>query len=140
MINIAFFILCSAIMDNISSYNSFEKYFIVKEAQTKKSIYGHLSFWFSTHAWKNKYAMKEWMMSLGISKKISTWLAKDVLVVFTDAWHFFKAIGILAIVEPYVSLFSEQYQINYLITYILVFILSGQLFNVLFYSFKKLGE
>jgi hypothetical protein len=127
-------------MDNISSYNSFEKYFLKKLIQTKKGIYGHLAFWFANDAWENKYQLKEWLVKLGVNEGVATWLAKDVLVIITDAWHAFKAVGILFILYPYVNIFSESLSVNFWLCYIAVFMISGQLFNVLFYKFKKLGQ
>lgn len=140
MISIIVFILCSAVMDNISSYNSFEKYFLKKLIQTKKGVYGHLAFWFANDAWENKYQLKEWLVKLGVNEGVATWLAKDVLVIITDAWHAFKAVGILFILYPYVNIFSESLSVNFWLCYIAVFMISGQLFNVLFYKFKKLGQ
>jgi hypothetical protein len=121
-------------MDNIAAYDTFSKYF-------KKKGYNNLSFWFKKDSWENKYQLKKWLMKCGMTDYVATILAKDVFVVLTDAWHFFKAVGIAIILQPYVKIFAEYlqpYGINYLITYIITIILSGSVFNFLFYKFSNL--
>lgn len=143
MINIIIFMLCLAVMDNISSYNTFWNYFTRLYLKTGNKIYNHLAFWFDNDSWQNKYQLKEYLISCDIPAPIANWLAKDILVVITDAWHFFKAVGIIAILQPYVGEFSEVlklYRINYFFTYVITFALSGALFNYLFYSFSKLDK
>jgi len=125
-------------MDNISSYDTFANFFRRKEKETGKPIYGHLAFWSQRDSWKNKYQLKEWFEKLGIPDSISTWLAKDVFVVFTDAWHFFKAIGIVAILYSYVVEFSTFLGINFWLCYFITFSLTGIVFNFLFYSLRKI--
>jgi len=139
MISIIVFMICMAVMDNIASYNTFEKYFLRKQLETKKSIYGHIAFWFANDGWENKYQLKEWLVKIGLPADTAIWLAKDVLVIITDAWHAFKAVGILFILYPYIDIFSREYEINYWVCYIGTFIISGELFNMMFYRFKRLN-
>ena len=139
MIGILIFIICSAIMDNISSYNTFIVFFKEKYLQTKNPIYQNLDFWFTRDSSNNKYQLKEWLEKYHIPTKLSTFLAKDVLVIFTDAWHFFKSLGIAAIIYPYVIYISLLLNLNFYICYLLLFKLIGIVFNFFFYSFKKLA-
>jgi len=139
MIGILIFIICSAIMDNISSYNTFSAFFKEKYLQTKNTIYQHLDFWFTRDSSNNKYQLKELLEKYHIPTKLATFLAKDVLVIFTDAWHFFKSLGISAIIYPYVTYISLLLNLNFYICYLLLFKLIGIVFNFFFYSFKKLA-
>jgi hypothetical protein len=70
-------IIANAIMDSIYSNNSFAKY----------------GLWFSRDGYKCKYILTEWLnkfLPLGLSK----FLAQDILVIFTDLWHFAKFVMI----------------------------------------------
>lgn len=132
-------ITCSAIMD-ASDY-------IAKYCLKRGWMY--LYDWFNSDSWENKYDLRIWLIKIGIPESIATWLAKDVLVVFTDGWHFFKAV-MFACMEYMVAVFSIAAVNEFLVfidfpfTFTLglytlfLFLAAGQLFNIIYYHLRKL--
>lgn len=138
MINLLVFLLCSAIMDNISSYNTFAVYLSYKYTQTKNKIYNQLAFWFNKYSYQNKYQLRDWLIQKNVPNWLSTLLAKDILVIFTDAWHFFKSLGIIFLLYPIVLQVAALININFYLCYIMLFMISGFIFNFFFYTIKRL--
>jgi hypothetical protein len=133
-------IFCSAVMDTTDYIANF----------LKRKGYQKLFEWFNSNSWKNKWRLAEWLEKIGLSKSLSKWLAADVLVIFTDGWHFFKAI-MMALVQYMVAVLSIGdvnsflIFINFPITNIsvevlafILFLVGGQIFNLIFYRFRRL--
>lgn len=138
MISLLVFLLCSAIMDNISSYNTFTVYLSHKYTQTKKKIYDQLAFWLSKYSYQNKYQLRDWLVQKKVPVKIASWIAKDILVIFSDAWHFFKFLSIIFLLHPVVLQVSALIDINFYLCYIILFMISGIIFNFFFYTIKRI--
>ena len=70
----------------------------------------------------------------------STWLAKDVLVIFLDLWHFAKAIMMVCFEIPMSILIS--YTITCIPVWgiaIILFLSGGLLFNFIYYRLRKIS-
>lgn len=105
--------------------------------------------WFNSDSWENKYELRTWLIKIGVPESIATWLAKDVLVVFTDGWHFSKAV-MFACMEYMVARLSIS-DVNEFLVFIdfpftftigwytfFLFLVGGQLFNIIYYKLRKL--
>jgi hypothetical protein len=116
----------------------------------KRKGYQKLFEWFNSNSWENKWRLAEWLEKIGLSKSLSKWLAADVLVIFTDGWHFFKAI-MMALIQYLVVVLSIG-DVNSFLIFIdfpitdisvevlafVLFLVGGQIFNLIFYSFRRL--
>lgn len=132
-------ITCSAIMD-ASDYIA---QYCLKKGWTK------LYEWFNSDSWENKYHLQDWLIERCFQPWFAAWVAKDVLIIFTDGWHFFKAVMFLCM-EYMVAVNSIEWTnkilvyINFPFTltlgwYVLfLFLAAGQLFNIIYYKFRKL--
>ena len=103
-------VICSAIIDAINSRDSFAKY----------------GLWFSRDGYVIKYDIEAYL-----NRFLPTWLSKflayDVLVIFSDLFHFAKFIMILAVM--FIAF-------GFTIYAILGYLVWGVLFNVVFYSIR----
>lgn len=72
-------IVASAVMDSVMSNNTFARW----------------GLWYSKDGWKCKYILTEWFARF-LPLDLSKFLAQDVLVGFTDLWHFAKTIMVLS--------------------------------------------
>jgi hypothetical protein len=136
-----------AAMDNISSYNTFSNALYRAMAKTKSirihKLFGNLAFWLEDNGWENKYQMLKWFQkTLKLPKAIATYLAKDVLVIFTDGWHTFKFIAIWFILIPYTQIILNYTGliINFWVANTLLAVMQGILFNFVFYKFSSLNK
>lgn len=133
-------LFCSALMDTT---NYISAYF-------KKKGYKKLAEWTDSDSWENKWHLRDWLVEKGLPKWLADWLAADVLVVFTDGWHFFKAV-MMANIQYMVAVLSVAWvnsalvTINFPITHIsigwltfVLFLVGGQIFNFFFYQLRKL--
>jgi hypothetical protein len=105
-----------------------------------KNGWENLYEWFNSTSWENKYHLQDWLIQKGMPKGIAEWLAKDVFVVFTDGWHFFKAIMfvcteylVAVLLIPFLPFEIQAWQIA-----IILFLAGGQLFNIIYYRLKKI--
>jgi len=113
---------------------------------TKKRYYSNPSLfnwilmkWTYGETWKNKYLISSWLINKGIPESIANWLAKDVLVIFSDFWHFVKALMMLCFETPIAVLISPMFPfIPIWVLVLILFIIGGILFNTLYYTFRKL--
>lgn len=125
-------VFCNAVMDAdqyIAGYFNLKGY---------KKLYA----WSNSMSWENKYFLKEWLQGKGVPEKIASWLAKDVLVIFTDMWHFCKAVMMICFLIPIrdvtFSLWGEY--LNPTLALFVLFSLFGVLFNKFYYSLRKLPD
>jgi hypothetical protein len=147
IIAIVIFTILLAAMDNISSYNTFSKALYKAMAKTKSirthKLYGHLAYWLEDNAWENKYQMLKWLQkTFKLSTAFATYIAKDVLVIFSDGWHAFKFIAIWFILIPHTAIVIEYFKIetHLLVANTLLAIMQGVLFNFVFYKFSSLNK
>ncbi len=131
-------VTCSAIMD-ASDY-------IAKYCLRKGWM--NLYDWFNSDSWENKYDLRTWLIKIGIPEGIATWLAKDVLVIFTDSFHLCKAIMFVCM-ELMVAILSINFvnsvlvNINFPFIFTVgwytffLFLSAGQLFNTIYYGIRK---
>jgi hypothetical protein len=116
----------------------------------KRKGYQNLSEWFDSNSWENKWHLAEWLEKIGLSEGLAKWLAADILVIFTDGWHFFKAV-MMALIQYLVAVLSIVSVNNFLVVInfpitdisiqalnFILFLLGGQAFNLIFYRLRKL--
>lgn len=125
----------SAVMDTT---DRFAEYFRRKEISTEKKIYWFLREWCDSEKWRNKYEVKDFLIKSGIPVVISTYLAKDVLVIFVDMWHFAKAMMILCFIIPISGNISESLGVNQILVLSGMFTMTGTVFNFFYYRFAKI--
>ena len=79
--------ICVAVMDSVSS------------GFFQQSIFKNLNrqWWDATISYHNKHTFEDWLVGKGVGEKLSKILAEDLLVIFTDAWHFFKFLAMILI-------------------------------------------
>lgn len=95
--------------------------------------------WSKSDSWENKYKIINWLESKGIPKSIATWLGKDVLVIFSDLWHFVKSLMLVCFEVPIVVLTSHLVPfIPVWLWAIVLFIVGGVIFNFFYYRFRRL--
>jgi hypothetical protein len=147
IIAIVIFTILLAAMDNISSYNTFSKALYKAMAKTKSirthKLYGHLAYWLEDNAWENKYQMLKWLQkTFKLSTAFATYIAKDVLVIFSDGWHAFKFIAIWFILIPHTQIILNctNIEINFWVANTILGIAQGILFNFVFYRFSNLNK
>ena len=105
--------------------------------------------WVDVDSWENKYMVREWMIIHGFQPWFATWMAKDVLVVFLDLWHFAKALMMLCFSYPIAMLSLST--INDLLVlidiptlttfwwWVTLFFIDGIIFNFFYYNWRKLS-
>ena len=139
LILLVLIMFCSAVMD-VCSLNIFGQWIEKKYKQKPTKLRKILWKWVESDSWENKYKLADKLESLGLPKKIATWLAKDVLVIFVDLWHFSKAL-MMAMVEFMVAkLMVESMNLDmsvWLVTMLLFFI-GGSTFNFFYYNLRKI--
>jgi hypothetical protein len=102
--------LASAIIDSIWASDSFAKY----------------GLWFSRDGYKCKYILTEWLNKY-LPLWLSKFLAQDVLVIFTDLFHFAKFVMILSFLF---CIFGFTWWA------IVVYIWWGLMFNFIYYLIR----
>lgn len=130
---------CSAIMD-ASDY--------IAQYCLKRG-WMNLYEWFNSDSWENKYKLQDWLIEKGFQPWFAAWVSKDVLVIFTDGWHFSKAV-MFACMEYMVARLSIS-DVNEFLVFIdfpftftigwytfFLFLVGGQLFNIIYYKLRKL--
>lgn len=127
--------LFSAIMDTT---DRFSEYFKRKEISTNKKIYKFLREWCDSESWRNKYKIKDHLIRIGIPELISSYLSKDVFVVFLDMWHFSKAMMILCFLIPISGKISSSIEVNQILILVGMFTMTGTVFNFFYYRFEKI--
>lgn len=142
-------IFCSAVMD-ADALDVFGKIAEKRFKENPTRFNKILWEWVDADSWENKYKFKEFLISIGIPKSISTWLAKDVFVIFLDLWHFAKAIMMICfeipisiLSLPFINSILENLGLGIhldIIPYCLfLFTLGGVLFNLIYYKLRKLN-
>lgn len=95
--------------------------------------------WVDADSWENKYQVRDWLISKHVPKSIATWLAKDVLVIFLDLWHFAKALMMVCFEIPIAILTIQMVPFLPLWLWMLILFMSGGvIFNLFYYRFRKL--
>jgi hypothetical protein len=103
-------IICSAIMDAITSQDSFAKY----------------GLWFSREGYVLKYDLEAWLNKF-LPSSISKFLAYDVLVIFTDLFHLSKTIMVACFI---IAIFG------FTIKAFLAYFVWGLVFSAIYYIIR----
>ena len=148
-------ILLNSIMDasDRGVYSKFAKQFLDKKPESK--FRKLLWEWTNSDSWDNKYEIRSWMIkrfpTFTYSVNIYTWLAKDVLVIFLDLWHFAKAIMsavnnlayailiTICITESFKEIQMDSMTLFWII-WIALFLVGGTLFNIFYYTQRKIAK
>lgn len=96
--------------------------------------------WVKADSWQNKYKIADLFYSWGVPRSIANFIGKDVLVIFSDLWHFAKAL-MMAIVQFMVAQLTVQtlnFEISVWLLTLILFILGGSLFNFFYYNLRKI--
>jgi hypothetical protein len=148
---------CSAVMD-ADALDAFGKWAEKKYNEAplnKKDKWKIIWQWVDADSWENKYDVRDLMnaklpkfsFKKITSSGIYTWLAKDVLVIFLDLWHFAKAImmgcmeypiAILALPSINALLVPLGFQMSLWHLLTIFFLLGGVVFNIFYYKLRKI--
>lgn len=96
-------------------------------------------FW-DSDSWENKYNLQEWFLKHGFQPWFARFMAMDVLVIFCDGWHLCKAI-MFGIIEAFVAVNTIDLlpiQVPVILYWCFLFIITGSVFNFLYYKLRKL--
>ena len=131
--------LLSAIMD-VCSLDVFGQW-AQKKYEQKPTKFRKLFWdWVKADSWQNKHKIADLLYSWGVPRSIANFLGKDVLVIFSDLWHFAKAL-MMAIVQFMVAQLTAQtlnFDISDWLLTLILFILGGSLFNFFYYNLRKI--
>ena len=131
-------ILLNAIMD-ADSLDAFDRLFKKRYEKNPTKLNWILYEWVQGETWQNKYDMLTWMVNKGLPYKLANWLAKDVFVVFSDLWHFAKAIMMVCFEIPIAVLLSPMVPFIPLWLLLLsIFLIGGVIFNLFYYNLRKI--
>lgn len=139
LILLVLIMLLSSIMD-VCSLNIFGKW-AQKKYEQKPTKFRKLFWdWVKADSWQNKHKVADLIFSWGIPRSISNVIGKDVLVIFSDLWHFAKALMMVIIDFMVAKLTVETFNFDisvWLLT-IVLFVLSGSVFNFFYYNLRKI--
>lgn len=139
LILLAIIMLLSAIMD-VCSLDVFGQWAQKKYEQNPTKLRKLFWDWTKADSWQNKYKIADLFYSWGVPRSISNFIGKDVLVIFSDLWHFAKAL-MMAIVQFMVAQLTVQtlsFDISVWLLTLILFILGGSVFNFFYYNLRKI--
>jgi len=132
-------ILFNSIMD-ATAINVFGRLAQVRVLKNPNLFNKILWKWVKGDSSGNKYLVRDWLREKGFTPKLADFIAKDLLVIFLDLWHFSKACMMFCVMYLVgeLTFYLVQEQINFPGYVLILFILNGIVFNFVYYKFQQL--